>query len=100
MASHDRRWSWFFVMLLVLTSTVPGWADALATQPVATATVRDEAMALLEDLERTRMLLGAAMWRVHDLRNFALSGAGDVAGLQALDRRHLELYETIKPIDY
>ncbi len=55
---------------------------------------------LLEDVEQTRMLLGATLWQVHDLRGMALSGEGDLAALESIDRENLRLYEALKPLDF
>jgi len=86
---------------LVFAAEVPYRADAVGDP------LRSGVMQLLEDIERTRMLLGAAMWNVHDLRNFALYAHGreqlpaaEAQRLTEFDRESLRLYESIKPIDY
>jgi len=92
-----RTWRiWLGVAAAAVLTSGPGGVGAAAEEEAGRAGI----MRLLEDIEQVRMLLGAAMWEVHDLRNAALSGAGDVADIEALDRGNLRLYETLKPLDY
>ena len=97
-----RRWARVLAvgaLSLAASCRFPGQASG--PLPVEAASpLRTEVMGLLEDVERTRMLLGAAMWQVHDLRNFALYAGADPAPLAELDRESLRLYEAVKPIDY
>jgi hypothetical protein len=83
------------VSVLALALAVSAWAQF--THPVTP--LRAETMATLREIERTRMLLGAAMWLAHDLRNLSL-GRGTSAHAEAFDRAHLKLYETLHPLDY
>jgi hypothetical protein len=76
-------------------------------ESVPDATLRADALRLLEQIEQTRLLLGITMGQVHELRNLALysvapgsNGLPPLAEFEALDRESLRLYETIKPVDY
>lgn len=82
----------------VLLTMVPVVSRAAVVPP--DELVRTDTVVLLEDLESTRLLLGATCWLVHDLRNFALSGAGDLEELEDYDRYDLTLYEKLKPLDF
>jgi len=77
----------------------PSPRQAAPEAEAARPSLRAEAMLLLEDVEKTRMLLGAAMWHVHDVRNFALYGAS-APSAEDFDRESLRLYEALKPLDY
>ena len=83
-----RKFSFITFMLLLLLNCAQA------------ASLREQTMNLLQDIEQTRLLLGTAMWQVHDLRNFALYLDESPDAVNSFDREHLRLYERIKPLDY
>jgi len=89
----------------VMAQDAPPAVPKPTTFPAASAersAVQKAVVALGEDIEAVRMLLGATMWQTHDLRNFILYGKGDLneAKLEEIDRQCLLLYEALKPLDF